>query len=57
MPGPDPRKTKEGKDAKRAKWDLNNDGQVTKKDILKARKVPGFKCGGKVKKRKMKGKK
>lgn len=46
-----------GKDAQRAKWDLNNDGKVTKKDILKARKVPGFKCGGKVKKMKRKGKK
>ena len=46
-----------GKDAQRAKWDLNKDGKVTKKDILKARKVPGFKCGGKVKKMKRKGKK
>jgi hypothetical protein len=27
--------------------DLNEDGQITKADILKGRKVPGFKKGGK----------
>jgi hypothetical protein len=26
--------------------DLNEDGQITKADILKGRKVPGFKKGG-----------
>lgn len=27
--------------------DLNNDGEVTKADVLKGRNVPGFKKGGK----------
>ena len=34
--------------------DLTGDGKVTKKDILKARGVPGFKKGGGVKKKKEK---
>jgi len=34
--------------------DLTGDGKVTKKDILKARGVPGFKKGGAVKKKKEK---
>jgi hypothetical protein len=36
--------------------DLTGDGKVTKKDILKARGVPGFKEGGKVRGTKKKGK-
>ncbi len=31
--------------------DLTGDGRVTQKDILRGRKVPGFKGGGTVKKR------
>jgi hypothetical protein len=34
--------------------DLTGDGKVTKKDILKARGVPGFQKGGAVKKKKEK---
>jgi len=34
--------------------DLTGDGKVTKKDILKARGVPGFQKGGSVKKKKEK---
>ena len=37
--------------------DLTGDGKVTKKDILKARGVPGFKEGGKVRGTKKKEKK
>ena len=32
--------------------DLNHDGKVDKKDVLKGRGVPGFKKGGAVKKKK-----
>ena len=37
--------------------DLTGDGKVTKKDILKARGVPGFQEGGKVRGTKKKEKK
>ena len=36
--------------------DLTGDGKVTQKDILRGRKVPGFKGGGTVKKRVVKRK-
>jgi hypothetical protein len=32
--------------------DLNKDGKVDRKDVLKGRGVPGFKKGGSVKKKK-----